>query len=92
MYTLKYSNRFKKDLKKVRNNKNFDVKTFVFIVENLRIGSKLQEKYNDHKLNGEFKNCRECHLKADLLLIYKINQKELLLNLLRIGSHSELFG
>lgn len=92
MYYLKYSNRFKKDLKKVRNNKKFDTTTFVSIVETLKISNKLQKKYSDHKLNGEFKDCRECHLKSDLLLIYKIDQKQSALHLLRIGSHSELFG
>jgi mRNA interferase YafQ len=92
MYNLKHSNRFKKDLRKISSNKNFDAKTFISVVETIRVGDKLQEKYSDHKLNGEFKDCRECHIKPDLLLIYKINQKQSALHLLRIGSHSELFG
>ena len=31
----------------------------------------LEKKYNDHKLKGNFKGCRECHIKPDLLLVYK---------------------
>ena len=51
----------------------------------------LPEKNHDHPLGGEWRDCRECHLKPDLLLIYRKPDLEVL-QLVRLGSHSELFG
>ena len=50
----------------------------------------LPEKNRDHGLSGVWKDCRECHLKPDLLLIYRKPDAEEL-QLVRLGSHSELF-
>jgi len=47
-------------------------------------------KYKDHSLTGNWKNYRECHIKPDLLLIYRKIDLDIL-SLVRIGSHSELF-
>ena len=49
----------------------------------------LPEKYKDHSLSGNYVNFRECHLKPDWLLIYKVDEETLYLT--RLGSHSELF-
>ncbi|WP_313956749.1 type II toxin-antitoxin system YafQ family toxin [Aliarcobacter butzleri] len=51
----------------------------------------LEEKYKDHKLIGDYLGCRECHVKPDLLLIYRIDNQVLELALVRIGNHSDLF-
>ena len=51
----------------------------------------LAEKSRDHALAGDWKDYRECHLKPDLLLIYRKPNAEVL-QLIRMGSHSELFG
>ena len=51
----------------------------------------LPEKYRDHRLVGEYSDCRECHITPDWLLIYKISNRELVLYLTRTGSHSDLF-
>ena len=48
-------------------------------------------KYQDHALAGDYRGHRECHIQPDWLLIYKINDRELLLTLTRTGTHSELF-
>ena len=48
------------------------------------------EKYCDHGLTGEWEGFRDCHIKPDLVLIYA--KQEDYLQLVRIGSHSELFG
>jgi mRNA interferase YafQ len=50
----------------------------------------LPERFHDHALTGEYTNHRECHLKPDLLLIYK-KPDDSTLRLVRIGSHSEVF-
>ena len=51
----------------------------------------LDPKYRDHDLGGGWKGYRECHVKPDLLLIYKKQDKDTL-RLARFGSHCELFG
>ena len=62
------------------------------MIDLLILGKKLPIKYQDHELNGEFIGYRECHIKSDLLLIYKIEKENLILVLVDIGSHSQLFG
>lgn len=51
----------------------------------------LEASYRDHNLSGNWSGYRECHVKPDLLLIYKYSGKDVL-RLARLGSHSELFG
>jgi len=92
MYSLKHSKKFKKELKKINKNANFNIKELEYILNLLTNNRPLNKKYQNHKLHGEFNNCYECHIKSDLLLIYDIDQQNLIIHLLRIGSHSELFG
>lgn len=90
MLQLKYSNCFKKDLKLYKHDK----KTLLELERVLDIlvkEKKLPDKNCNHPLIGEFKNCFECHIKSDVLLIYKKEKKELIVLLLRVGSHSRLF-
>ena len=51
----------------------------------------LDAKFRDHDLTGDWAGYRECHVKPDLLLIYRKSEPDLL-RLARLGSHSELFG
>lgn len=60
-------------------------------VELLASGAKLLQKYKDHALKGQYLGFRECHVKPDLLLVYRKNNDILELYLLDIGSHSDLF-
>jgi mRNA interferase YafQ len=90
MYALKYSTRFKRDLKKFKNNRAL-LRELERVLDLLTAGRKLPANYAEHRLLGEFKDCRECHLWPDVLLIYKIEKGELLILLLRIGSHADLF-
>ena len=53
-------------------------------------GEPLPAKYLDHQLTGQLNACRECHVFNDFLLIYKTDEQEL--QLIRLGTHSELFG
>ena len=46
----------------------------------------------DHMLSGEYKGHRECHVEPDWLLIYRVDEGELILTAVRLGSHSDLFG
>lgn len=88
---VKFSNRFKNDLKLAKKqNKNID-KLF-FIIEKLANLEKLDDKYRDHSLVGEYKGFRECHIEPDWLLIYYVENNTLTLVLARLGSHSDLFS
>ncbi len=88
MYSIFRTSGFKKDYKKLSVIDKKLLKSIIGILVNKE---KLDEKYKDHKLIGNFIGCRECHIKPNLLLIYKINNSILELALTRVGSHSELF-
>ena len=89
-YEIKFTSQFKKDLKQAKKQqKNID-KLF-FVIEQISNGIPLEEKYRDHNLNGDYKNCRECYVEPDWLLIYEIIDDVLVLVLTRLGSHSDLF-
>mgnify|MGYP000239775196 FL=1 len=68
-----------------------DLSLLTEIINNLANAVPLPEKNKDHELSGNFKGCRECHIQPDWLLIYEINNNELILYLTRTGSHSDLF-
>jgi mRNA interferase YafQ len=90
MFKLKYSNRFKKDIKRFQHDKTF-LAELEKVLDALVQGKKLPLKNFNHRLSGEFKDCYECHVSADTLIIYRYENKELIILLLRLGSHSELF-
>ena len=92
LYTIKFSSRFKKDFKRVKNNKKNYIK-LLDTIELLADGKTLDKSYNVHKLNndGTYKDCIECHICPDLLLVYKYDNNDLILYLIRTGNHSELF-
>jgi len=91
-YTIKQTSGFKKNLRKIINQKK-NIDKLHYIIDMIAAGNKLDEKYKDHELNNSkhYKNCRECHIEPDWLLIYKIDNYELILLLVETGSHSELF-
>ncbi|MDP2894833.1 MAG: type II toxin-antitoxin system YafQ family toxin [Sulfurimonas sp.] len=88
MYTLFRTTSFKKQYKKLSSIEQQLLKEIVTL---LAEGEQLEQKYKDHKLIGDFKDLRECHIKPDLLLIYKINNDILELVLVQVGNHSSLF-
>ena len=89
-YEVKFTNRFKKDLKFAKKqNRNLD-KLFD-VVNILANGGMLEAKYGDHDLSGNYKGTRECHIEPDWLLVYEIMNGILVLMLYRVGTHLELF-
>jgi mRNA interferase YafQ len=91
MYQVVFSSKYKKSLKKISKSGNFPRKEIEEVITFLISGKILPVKYLDHGLHGEFAGYRECHIKGDLLLVYKIEKNDLILVLIDIGSHSELF-
>ncbi len=90
-YEVFYSNNFRKDLKKAIKQEK-DLTKLNDIVDKLSNGETLDTKYKDHKLINDkyFKDCRELHIEPDWLLVYQIIDNELILLLVRTGSHSEV--
>ncbi len=84
-----YSNQFKKDFKKVRKLPLPDLKIIFKVISILEQETTLDAKYRDHELSGNWASFRECHIKPNLLLIYKKNNSKL--QLARLGTHSDLF-
>ncbi|MFW2566292.1 type II toxin-antitoxin system YafQ family toxin [Aliarcobacter butzleri] len=88
IYQIFRTTSFKKEYKKLsQKNKNILKEVIIKLANN----ETLEEKYKDHKLIGDYLGCRECHVKPDLLLIYRIDNQVLELALVRIGNHSDLF-
>lgn len=92
-YKIKYSKNFKKQLKK-STKQGKDIDKLLIVVDKLSKRQILEEKYKDHSLMDSkyYKNCRECHIEPDWLLVYKYNADEIILYLMATGSHSDLFN
>ena len=92
MRTIERTNAFRRDFKRQRRGRHRrDLDSLLLEIVSLLAEDKpLREKYRDHNLTGDWHDHRECHLKPDLLLIYRKPGAEVL-QLVRIGSHSELF-
>ena len=87
MMKIKYHNSFKKDYKRIKK-RGRNIEKLKHVIELLASGQKLDQKYRDHELTGNYKNFRECHIEPDWLLIYQIENEELILILSRTGTHS----
>ena len=71
-----------------------DENKFLEVLNVIANGEELDEKYRNHKLINDkfFKDCQECHITPDWLLVYKIQDNDLVLLLFATGSHSDLFN
>ena len=90
MLTIKYQTAFKRDYKQIVK-RGYDTRLLEEVIEMLAEQKPLPEKFRDHDLTGNYKGCRECHILPDWLLVYEVNNDELILYLIRTGSHSDLF-
>lgn len=91
-YDVKITSKFKSDYKKIRKQGK-DINKLINVLEFLANGEELDQKYKNHKLINDknFQDCYECHITPDWLLIYKLQDNELILLLFATGSHSDLF-
>ena len=90
MYTILRQTLFKKDVK-LAKKRGKDMQKLKNVLEELFAGNTLDLKYKDHKLIGNYFETRECHIEPNWLLIYRIDEKNKTLHLIRTGSHSDLF-
>ena len=91
MYKVKFTTAYKRSYK-LMHKRGLDLSQLDKIVDELRKGNTLDEKYKDHALQGKFIGFRECHIKPDWLLVYKLDNDILVLTLVNTGSHSDLFS
>ncbi|MDP2655119.1 MAG: type II toxin-antitoxin system YafQ family toxin [bacterium] len=91
MYRVRSTQAYRKAYKRVSKHKNFDSARLEEIIDTLASGEKLNARYQDHQLSGELQDYRECHVKGDLLLQYQIQNNILVLLLVDIGTHDDLF-
>ena len=92
MRRIERTSTFRRDFKREKRRQHRrDVEALLtFVVSLLADDKALPDKNRDHALAGEWHDFRECHLKPDLLLIYRKPDPDIL-QLVRMGSHSELF-
>lgn len=89
-YIVKFTSRFKRDYK-LAVKRNLDIALLENVIATLAMGKSLPEICKDHSLSGNWRGFRECHILPDWLLIYRLEEKVLVLALARIGTHSDLF-
>jgi mRNA interferase YafQ len=93
MFEIVASTKFLKDLKLLKKRSAKDLLTLQELITVLaeKGHDGLDKKHKPHKLSGNYKGYWECHVKSDLLLIWDENEQINLLELVRTGTHSDLF-
>lgn len=86
---IRQSTQFRRDIRRL-GRQGADVSLLETVIKTLAAEETLDEKYRDHLLTGNWQGYRDCHIRLNWLLIYRIIEGEL--QLVRTGSHSELFG
>ena len=90
MYEVRFTTAFKKSYQLMKK-RGMKLSLLDEVIDQLRQGKQLDEKYHDHGLSGNYEGFRECYIKPDWLLIYLIQNDVLTLTLVDTGSHADLF-
>ena len=90
MYAIRPTSKFRQDLK-LCQKRGYNMQAITDVIKKLAAGETLPPQNRDHELSGNYKGFRECHIQPDWLLIYRINNNDLILFLSRTGTHSDLF-
>lgn len=86
---IRRTSQFKKDTKRMlKRGKVLD--DLLFVIGELVEQHKLAAKYKDHALKGQYKHKRDCHIEPDWILLYAVEDDDLVLY--RTGTHSDLFA
>lgn len=91
MRTVKRTAQFRRDFKRVKwgvHGGHIDG-TLLEALELLAADVPLPPRYADHPLKGQYNDCRDCHLRPDLVLVYRKRDADVL-ELIRIGTHTQL--
>ena len=90
-YKIRYSTKFKKDLK-IAKKRGLDLEEIKYAIDVLARGEELDARFHDHALHGDWEGFRECHIEPDWLLVYQLFDDEVILYLVRTGTHSDFFN
>ncbi len=88
--TVKPTSAFRKDYK-LAIKRGLKIELLDRVIEKLAAGEPLPPENRDHELLGVWKGHRECHIRPDWLLLYRVEENVLVLTLTRTGRHSDLF-
>ena len=91
-YKIHDTKKFRKKLRKHIANKRVKKEEVDAVLSKLANDTSLEPKFRDHALHGEWKGYRECHIRPDLLLVYRKEKDRLILALIDLDSHSNLFN
>ena len=91
MFTPAYTRQFVRDLKRLGRS-GHDLEELKAVMADPLAGHRLESRYRDHRLIGNWQGRRECHLRPDWLLIYKVDREQSLIIFERTGNHADLFG
>jgi len=88
---VELTGQFRRDWKQLKRGRYAQAldQDFSTLLSLLRSDAILPDRYHDHQLGSEWKDCRDCHLKPDLVLIY-LKPDDDTVRLIRLGSHSQL--
>ena len=90
MYSIEYTNRFKKVLRRCQK-RGLDLQLILDAIALLKTTGSLPAQYRPHKLSGNRNGQWECHIEPDWLMTWEQNNMELTLLFLQTGTHSDLF-
>ena len=90
MRQLVTTTQFRKDYKRVKK-RGYNLKLLETVLDKLINEEPLEAKYRDHQLSGDMAKYRECHIQPDWLLVYRIENDQVILTAHRTGTHSDLF-
>lgn len=91
MYLIRATRKYRKAYRRILKRGEVGEDEIAIIVDSLAAGETLDQRFRDHKLTGEFTGSRECHIRPDLLLVYEKHDDILVLLLIDIGSHDDVF-
>lgn len=90
MKALQPTTQYRKDLKRYKNQPK-KLAELTVVLKMLKNDQPIPPEYLPHPLHGNYEGCMECHIQGDFLLIW-IDTTRNIIELVRLGSHSELFG
>ncbi len=90
MYSIRFTNKFKKDVKRCKK-RGYNLLELEYVIDILQNHGKLPTKYKAHILSGQFLGLWECHLKPDWIMVWHQNDESFTLLFMATGTHSDLF-
>lgn len=91
MYRIAFTAEMKRNVKLMKK-RGKDISKLTAVLDLLASGTPMPQQYDDHRLSGNLKDFRECHIEPDWLLMYQIHEDVLILTATATGTHTDLFG